>query len=157
MKRWTRMAAVVAVAVGVGGAAAVAISAVEASRPAAGTDSTPPKLGDGNVEDAVVRKPLTVEEARGVPGNQPITVCGFLLVKDGEARLSDVSLDSYPPQVPKSPWSLVVRGVDLDALDLERAGGVAWSHGITLTGTMVGGILNVTRTDARTQCRDRNP
>jgi len=74
---------------------------------------------------------------------KPVTVKGFLVAKDGTVRLCEGLAESMPPGC--SGASLEVRGADLGAFQLQRAGSTSWSAApVSITGTIAAGVLTPT-------------
>jgi hypothetical protein len=79
-------------------------------------------------------------EAAGRPDGTDVTVGGFLVEDSGIVVLAEALAESYPPQA--GGTFLVVYGLDLSGVELERLGPVRWSNtAVTLSGTMNGGRL----------------
>jgi hypothetical protein len=92
-------------------------------------------------------------EPGGGPGGEPVgvgvavddgltgsvTLTGFLL-DDGQVRLCDAIMESYPPQCGGA--SVSVEGVDVAALEGATVEGeVAWLEQATVTGQLEDGVL----------------
>lgn len=141
MRRRSLLASIV-LAVALGGCGSGDESVIaDSSLTTAGADRTAggaPVLGDG----------LTAEEAIDSDAEGLLLVTGYLFVKDGNAKLCDGVLDSYPPQC--GDPSLLVEGLDIDEVDgLLREGGMAWTDDkVSLLGEVVDGIIRVTSTSA---------
>lgn len=90
---------------------------------------------------------LTVNEALAGTVEGPVTVRGFLIDADGETRLCEAVLESYPPQCGQP--SLVVEGVDVATVDgAQQHEHVTWAETVSLTGELHSGVLRVTSTNA---------
>ena len=79
---------------------------------------------------------ISIEEAIGNGGGEPLLVNGSLLVEpDGRVLLCDALAESFPPQCGGA--RLEVRGLDLDSLpDLQEGNGVRWAEQAQLLGTV---------------------
>ncbi len=79
---------------------------------------------------------ITIAEALGSGGGQPLLVNGALFVDPEEGvLLCDAVAESFPPQC--GGLRLEVRGLDLGALPgLEEANGVRWAEQVQLLGTL---------------------
>ena len=104
--------------------------------------------GDGNDPDSVsppgaMGPGISVEEAWASTLDGVLLVNGFLVVRDGEAKLCSVLAESFPPQCGGD--SLRVAGLDLEDLDgLQNSQGVTWSdREIQLLGNVADGVLTV--------------
>jgi hypothetical protein len=86
---------------------------------------------------------LSVSEALASDLFGPLLVNGFIVIRDGETRLCEVLLESFPPQCGGA--SLVVEGFDPSTVDgLNEESGVIWSGGpMQLLGTIDGDHLVV--------------
>jgi hypothetical protein len=140
MRRRSLLVIVLAVVLGGCGSGDESVTADSGST-TAGADRTAggaPVLGEG----------LTAEEAIDSDVEDLLLVTGYLFVKDGNAKLCDGVLESYPPQC--GDPSLVVEGLDVDEVDgLRRAGGMAWTDDkVSLLGEVVDGIIRVSSTSA---------
>jgi hypothetical protein len=83
---------------------------------------------------------LSVEEAADHRGAAEVT--GFLHAEGTAVRLCAAVLESFPPQCGEP--SLRVEGLQLaDVEGLQRSGTVAWKEGMTVMGTVDGGVLTV--------------
>jgi hypothetical protein len=84
---------------------------------------------------------LRVEEALGHEGTQ--LVRGFLVARDGEARLCTVLAESFPPQCGEP--SLLVEGLDVGSVvGTTTAESVTWSEReVMLEGEVDGDVLRV--------------
>lgn len=103
--------------------------------------------GNDDPDDtAATAEPVSVADALEAEGRTVVT--GTLFVLDGgTVVLSDLVAESFPPQ--PAGATIIVEGLDLDALDLETAPAgselatTKWSaEPITLTGSMTSGTLN---------------
>lgn len=88
-------------------------------------------------------EPLRVEEALALGTQEVVTVRGNLLIRDGRTRLCTLLLESMPPQC--GGPAVEVWGLDRAALDVQTARGVAWKQGVTLSGVIRDGVLDVSR------------
>lgn len=92
--------------------------------------------------------PMSIEEALRADG-QTVTVEGGIVAMDGgPVRLCYALLESYPPQCGEP--ALELRGLDLDALELETSAGdpsvspARWSdRPVRVRGTVEDGVLTV--------------
>jgi hypothetical protein len=86
---------------------------------------------------------LSVSEALASDLDGPLLVNGFIVIRDGETRLCELLLESFPAQCGGA--SLVVEGFDPSTVDgLTEASGVIWSGGpMQLLGTIDGDHLVV--------------
>ncbi len=91
-------------------------------------------------------EPLSIADALEAEGE--VLVTGYLFVLDGATVvLAELVAESFPPQ--PGGATITVKGLDVDALNLEEAPGgselatTKWSaESITLTGSLVSGVLN---------------
>ena len=90
-------------------------------------------------------EPLSIADALEAEGE--VLVTGYLFVLDGSVVLAELVAESFPPQ--PGGATITVKGLDVDALNLEEAPGgselatTKWSaESITLTGSLVSGVLN---------------
>jgi hypothetical protein len=75
-------------------------------------------------------------------GPQPFEFTGYLFRVEGETKICDAILESYPPQC--GGESYTVTGLDVTGVDLQEAQGVAWTdEPVTLKGVLEGGTLVV--------------
>lgn len=139
IRRLVVIAALVALAAGAcGGDPSGDIGGPAADRSTAGspTDMQAAPAPDGG---------LTVSEALDSDLEGPLTVTGFLVEADGEVRLCETILESYPPQCGQP--SLTVEGVDPSAFQgAQTQEGVTWVEGVSLTGKIVDGTLRISPT-----------
>lgn len=87
---------------------------------------------------------LSIAEAKASDLAGPLMVGGFI-VADGESvRLCEVLLESLPPQCGSE--SLLVEGLDLDAVETQEASGVRWTdHPVPVLGHVEDGTLRVSQ------------
>lgn len=86
---------------------------------------------------------ITVDDA--LTGDQigPILVNGFVLIKDGEARLCDALAESFPPQC--GGPSLILDGFDPGEVTLTEEQGVQWTDDVVqIVGVRNGDTLEIT-------------
>ena len=91
-------------------------------------------------------EPVSIADALETEGE--VVVTGYLFVLNGgSVVLAELVAESFPPQ--PGGATITVDGLDLDALDLEEApdgselATTKWSsESITLTGSMVSGVLD---------------
>ena len=90
--------------------------------------------------------PLTVREALASNLDEPLLVQGlFIDSGDGQPRLCQVSLESFPPQCGEP--SVLVKGVTPGEFNgATSSGGVTWIDGAQLLGRVEDGVLTVTET-----------
>lgn len=94
--------------------------------------------GDGS-GDGAPGEPVTVEDALA-SGDGEATVRGFLIDEQGQVRLCDAVLESYPPQCGGA--SLHVTGVDVASLDgATTEGETSWVDQVVVSGTLTGDTL----------------
>ena len=101
--------------------------------------------GDDDSNDNAA-EPVSIAEALETEGN--VLVTGYLFELDGGGVvLAELIAESFPPQ--PGGATITVNGLDLGALDLEEApdgselATTRWSaESVTLTGSMVSGVLN---------------
>jgi hypothetical protein len=96
----------------------------------------------GDVDEAVGEE-LSVSEALDRGEASRVTVTGLLLDAEGEVRLCESVLESYPPQCGEP--SLTVQGVrvpDLDGAQVE--GEITWVDQAAVTGELTGDVLTAT-------------
>jgi hypothetical protein len=94
--------------------------------------------GDRGSLPSLPNPPITVAQLVARSADTPITVAGFLHVDEGQARLCDAILESYPPQC--GAPSVMLVGVNVDELDgTTTAGGITW---------LEGAVFDVRRIDA---------
>lgn len=84
----------------------------------------------------------TVTEALALDLDAAVHVAGFLIDEGDGWQLCEAALESYPPQCGGD--ALIVEGLDTEGLPLEREGTVRWQDGVTVVGTIEGGVLTVT-------------
>jgi hypothetical protein len=86
---------------------------------------------------------ISVAEALASTLDGPLLVNGFVVVRDGEARLCEALAESFPPQC--GGVSLLVEGLDLDAIEgLTSEQGTTWSdQQIQLLGEVEDGVLTI--------------
>ncbi len=89
-------------------------------------------IAEGGVDGPGMR----VGEALGHQATDDlVTVTGALFVDpDGTVRLCDAMAESFPPQCAGD--RIAVRGLDLDALQLQEANGVRWMDSVSLFGSV---------------------
>lgn len=102
-------------------------------RPAAGTDE---RVDPGS---APAESPSTLVVRR----DGGWTARGFVVIRDGRARLCELLRESLPPQC--GGRSLALAHVERADLDFERLRGVAWTGPVTLSGRFERGVLTVDR------------
>jgi hypothetical protein len=80
---------------------------------------------------------LSVEDARYKPPSELVRVQGPLVIQYGDPMICTELDGSSPPQCAAGFW---LRGPtrQLEALELETAGGVQWAESVTLEGTVDG-------------------
>jgi hypothetical protein len=96
-----------------------------------------------DVDDEAVGEELSVSEALDREQASRVTVTGLLIDAEGEVRLCESALESYPPQCGEP--SLTVQGVrvaDLDGSQVE--GEVSWVDQAAVTGELQGDLLTAT-------------
>ena len=101
--------------------------------------------GDDDSNDNAA-EPVSIAEALETEGN--VLVTGYLFELDGGGVvLAELIAESFPPQ--PGGATITVNGLDLGALDLEETpdgselATTRWSaESVTLTGSMVSGVLN---------------
>ena len=86
---------------------------------------------------------LSVAAAFASDLDGPRLVNGAIVIRDGETRLCELLLESFPPQCGGA--SLIVDGYDRSSASaLSEEGGVAWSDGpVQVLGTIEGDHLVV--------------
>ncbi len=89
-------------------------------------------IAEGGVDGTGMR----VGEALGHQATDDlVTVTGALFVDpDGTVRLCDAMAESFPPQCAGD--RIAVRGLALDALQLQEANGVRWMDSVSLFGSV---------------------
>jgi hypothetical protein len=99
--------------------------------------------GDGGQDG-----PMSIEEALRADGQAVIVEGGIVAMDGGPVRLCSALMESYPPQCGEP--ALELRGLDLDALELETSAGDSsvspahWSDGpVRVRGTVENGVLTV--------------
>lgn len=92
--------------------------------------------------------PVSIEEALRADGQAVIVEGGIVAMDGGPVRLCSALMESYPPQCGEP--ALELRGLDLDALELETSAGdpsvspARWSDGpVRVRGTVENGVLTV--------------
>lgn len=94
----------------------------------------------GGSDDGAPGEPVTVEEALA-SGDGAAAVRGFLIDEQGQVRLCDAVMESYPPQCGGA--SLQVTGVDVASLDgATTEGEISWVDQVVVTGTLTGDTLD---------------
>jgi hypothetical protein len=100
--------------------------------------------GDGGQEGG----PMSIEDALRADGQTVVVEGGIVAMDGGPVRLCSALMESYPPQCGEP--ALELRGLDLDALELETSGGdssvspARWSGGpVRVRGTVENGVLTV--------------
>jgi hypothetical protein len=97
--------------------------------------------GCGGLDDPATApdEPVSVAIAVDDELTGSVTLTGFLL-DDGQVRLCDAIMESYPPQCGGA--SVVVEGVDVTALDPATVeGDVAWVEQASVSGQLEDGVL----------------
>ena len=86
---------------------------------------------------------LSVVEALASDLDGPLLVNGAIVIRDGETRLCELLLESFPPQCGGA--SLIVDGYDRSSASaLSEEGGIVWSDGpVQVLGTIEGNHLVV--------------
>ena len=122
-----------------------AVLMIAACGDAGGGATTAPPLDptSGGGSPSAVGPGLSVADALASTLDQPLLVNGFVLAREGEVRLCQALLESFPPQC--GAPSIAVAGLDLDAFEwLTTADGVSWSdQPVQLLGTVSGDVLTV--------------
>jgi hypothetical protein len=96
----------------------------------AGATDVPIAMGSG----------ISIADVDAAPAGEVLLVNGSLLVgPDGELRLWEALTESDPPQ--GSGDSLLVTGLDKNAIDWNEAGGVRWGADVQLLGRVEDGVL----------------
>jgi hypothetical protein len=113
------------------------------------SDDDPPAPGSGSgaepdailviEEGAAVSGPgISVTEALGFVGGQPVLVNGSLFIDaNGDVLLCEAIAESFPPQCGGA--RLGVEGLDPTGQQLEEANGVRWAESTQLFGRIVAG------------------
>jgi hypothetical protein len=123
--------------------ALLVLLATACASPADSPTTTPNPDGTADADGILTIAPgtaggpgITIAEALGTGGGQPLLVNGALFVdQDGGVLLCDAIAESFPPQC--GGLRLAVRGLDLGSLpDLEEANGVRWAEQVQLLGTV---------------------
>jgi type IV pilus biogenesis protein CpaD/CtpE len=101
--------------------------------------------GDGGQDSG---GPMSIEDALRADGQTVIVEGGIVAMDGGPVRLCYALMESYPPQCGEP--ALELRGLDLDALELETSAGdpsvspARWSDGpVRIRGTVENGVLMV--------------
>jgi hypothetical protein len=99
----------------------------------------------GGSDGGVSGEPVTVQDALA-SGDGEVTVRGFLIDEQGQVRLCDTVMESYPPQCGGA--SLQVTGVDVASLDgATTEGEISWVDQVVVTGTLSGDTLDATEVE----------
>lgn len=92
--------------------------------------------------------PMSIEDALRADGQTVVVEGGIVAMDGGPVRLCYALLESYPPQCGQP--ALELRGLDLDALELETSAGdpsvspARWSdRPVRVRGTVQNGVLTV--------------
>jgi hypothetical protein len=100
--------------------------------------------GDGGQDGGL----MSIQDALRAGGQTVVVEGGILAIDGGPVRLCYALLESYPPQCGEP--ALELRGLDLDALELETSAGdptvspARWSdRPVRVRGTVQAGVLTV--------------
>lgn len=86
---------------------------------------------------------ISVSEALAGDQIGPILVNGFVLIRDGEARLCEALAESFPPQC--GGPSLTLDGFEPDSVMLSEEQGVRWTDDVVqIVGVRNGDVLEIT-------------
>jgi hypothetical protein len=114
--------------------------------PTGGNDPIAPSTepDDGSISSGMVAEDgLSVSEAIGYEGTQPVAVHGYVVRTSGAAQLCDALAESYPPQCGGASLTLA-NPEAIDGLPLVEEGDVQWSPDIViLIGTVTGNRLTI--------------
>ncbi len=119
--------------------------------PTGGNDPLAPSTepDDGSITSGMIADGgLSVSDAIGYEGAQPVAVHGYVVRTSDAAQLCEVLAESYPPQCGGA--SLALANPDAtDGLPLVEDGDVQWSPDIViLIGTVTGNELTIDTTSA---------
>ncbi len=119
--------------------------------PTGGNDplAPPTQPDDGSISNGMIADDgLSVSEAIGYEGAQPVAVYGYVVRTSDATQLCEALAQSYPPQC--SGASLALANPDAtDGLPLVEDGDVQWSPDIViLIGTVTGNELTIDTTSA---------
>ncbi|MCJ7782042.1 MAG: hypothetical protein MUQ27_14585 [Acidimicrobiia bacterium] len=119
--------------------------------PTGGNDPLAPSTepDDGSISSGMIAEDgLSVSEAIGYEGAQPVAVHGYVVRTSDAAQLCEALAESYPPQCAGA--SLALTNPDsTDGLTLVEDGDVQWSPDIViLISTVTGNELTITTTSA---------
>jgi len=117
--------------------------------PTGGNDPLAPSTepDDGSISSGMVTEDgLSVSEAIGYEGSQPVAIHGYVVRTPDAAQLCEALAESYPPQCGGA--SLALANPDAtDGLTLVEDGDVQWSPDIViLIGTVTGNELTIDTT-----------
>ena len=117
--------------------------------PTGGNDPLAPSTepGDGSISSGMIADGgLSVSEAIGYEGSQPVAIHGYVVRTSDAAQLCEALAESYPPQCGGA--SLVLTNPDAtNGIPLVEDGDVQWSPDIViLIGTVTGNKLTIDTT-----------
>jgi hypothetical protein len=88
---------------------------------------------------------LSVAEARDSDVGGPLVVRGFIVLEGEVVRLSDLLMESFPPQC--GGESLIMEGAELNAFETSVEGDVRWTNSpVSVLGEVEGDTLRLSET-----------